>query len=400
MRKDYVFISESVTEGHPDKLCDRISDAIVDQFLLQDPCARMRAECAVASAIVFIAVRFSSTAIVDFSQVARKIVNETGYDQPDFNAKTCSILSTPKEQADDPSWRFDERALSDAEIEAITVRNQATVFGFACRQSPVLMPMPIYLANKLSRRLTDARTEKLIPWLAPDGKVQVAVEYRNREPLRIYSATVETCQRRDMDVPFKRLTEDVMEKVIRPVLAEGDILPDNNTRIFINPEGPVIDGGPSHHSGLTGRKNAIDTYGEYARHSGKALSGKGPSRIDRVAAYAARYAAKNVVAAGLADVCELTLSYSIGLSRPVSLLVDTQGTGRIPDSKIAGLVKEHFDFRLAGIIRQLELRELPARNSGRFYQKLAARGHLGRTDMDLPWERTDKAPVLAEAAGI
>ncbi|MFP4477701.1 MAG: methionine adenosyltransferase [Desulfatibacillaceae bacterium] len=397
MRKDFVFISESVTEGHPDKLCDQISDAVVDKLLVQDPYARMRAECAVASAIVFIAVRYASSAVVDFSQVARKVIDEAGYDQPDFNSKTCSILTTPTEQEYDPAWRFEEEKLTEEQIEAIPPKNQATVFGFACNQSRALLPMPIFLANKLTRRLSDVRREKVLPYIAPDGKVQVAVEYKNRKPERVYAITVEASQRGDMDVSPKTLHDDLLETVVRPVFVDEDIRVDDRTRIFINPDGAVIDGGPSSHSGLTGRKNAVDTYGEYSRHSGKALSGKGPSRIDRVGVYAARYAAKNVVASGLADTCEITLSYSLGVSRPVSLHVDTYGTGKLKDSRISALVQEHFDFRLAAIVRNLSLRHLPSMNSGRFYQHLAARGHLGRADMDLPWERTDKAELFAEA---
>jgi S-adenosylmethionine synthetase len=395
MRKDFMFTSESVTEGHPDKLCDLISDAIVDHFLRQDPYARIRVECAVFSAIVFIAARFSSSAIVDLSHVARKVIQEVGYAHGDFNARTCSILSTPQELPSDEHSRFNEQELSDERIDQIPVRNQVTVFGFACDQTPALMPLPIWLAHKLSRRLTSARRDGALPYLMPDGKVQVGVEYRNREPCRIYSATVEAAQRKADKPDLEALHRDIVDAVIEPVFEDEEIKPDAQTRFFVNPDGPVILGGPSYHSGLTGRKSAVDTYGEYSRHSGDALSGKDPLRIDRVGAYAARYAAINVVAAGLARECEVQLSYSIGLSRPVSLQVETFGTGKVPDTRLTAIVKEHFEFRLAGILKQFNLRHLPAQNPRGFYQKLAAYGHLGRSDMDLPWERTDKAEELS-----
>jgi S-adenosylmethionine synthetase len=398
MKKDFMFTSESVTEGHPDKLCDQISDAIVDHFLQQDPFSRVIAECAVSTSIVFIAARFASEATVDCPYVARQVINQIGYEQHAFNGKTCSVLTSLKELPRDDSMMFDERGLSDKEMDSVPVKNQVTVFGFACNQTPGLMPLPIWIAHRLSRRLTSVRLQKILPYIAPDGKTQVGVEYRNRRPHRIHSITVLASQGRPEEPSLRKLREDVMEAVIEPVFHEEPVKPDGRTRIFINPEGPFIVGGPSVHSGLTGRKNAIDTYGEYARLSGAALSGKDPLRIDRVGAYAARYAAKNAVAAGLADECEVQLSYSIGLARPVSIQVETFGTGRLPDEDIATLIEEHFDFRIAGIMRQFQLRHLPAIVKGGFYRKLASYGHVGRMDIGLPWEVTDRVGILKERA--
>jgi S-adenosylmethionine synthetase len=397
MKKDFMFTSESVTEGHPDKLCDLISDAIVDHFLQQDPYASIIAECAVATAIVFIAARFASPVRADFANIARQVINQIGYDQKAFNSKTCSIITSLKEFPGDVRKEVDERKMTEDELERYFVRNQVTVFGFACNQTSAFMPLPIWLAHRLARKLTSVRIQKVLPYLAPDGKTQVGVEYRNGSPYRIHSITVIASQARspeDGGPDNKRLTDDIMETVIMPAFQDETTKPDNKTLIFVNPDGPFIQGGPSVHSGLTGRKNAIDTYGEYSRHSGSALTGKDPSRIDRVGAYAARYAAKNVVAAGLAASCEVQLSYSIGFARPVSVQVETFGTGIIPDNKLADLVEKNFDFRLAGIIRQFNLRYLPSLVKGGFYRKLAAYGHVGRMDIGLPWELTDKAALL------
>ncbi|AFY76428.1 MAG: methionine adenosyltransferase [Hydrococcus sp. C42_A2020_068] len=394
MKKDFMFTSESVTEGHPDKLCDQISDAIVDRFLQQDPYARIVTECAVATGIVFIAARFEPNANVDFPNVARQVIDQVGYAQKDFNAKTCSILTSLTEFKREQDRFFDEKNLSDEEIERIPVKNQATVFGFACNQTPVLMPLPIWLAHKLARQLSEVRKQNLLSYLTPDGKTQVGVEYRNRRPYRIHSITVIASQNKKSKPDFEQLQDDIRETVIKPIFEDEDIRPDPQTRIFVNPDGPFVKGGPAVHSGLTGRKNAIDTYGEYAQHSGSALSGKDPVRIDRVGAYAARYAAKNVVAAGLADECEVQLSYSIGLARPVSIQVETFGTGKVSEEEIAILLEKHFDFRLAGIIKQFDLRYLPSLHKGTFYRKLAVYGHVGRMDIELPWEKTDKAAVF------
>jgi len=397
MRKDFMFTSESVTEGHPDKLCDQISDAIVDHFLQQDPYTRVIAECAVASAILFIAARFASPIHADFSGIARKVIHRIGYDQQAFNAKTCSILTSLREMPPDEQSCFDESKLTDEEIERIVVKNQVTVFGFACNQTAALMPLPIWLAHRLSRRLTSVRLQNILSYLEPDGKTQAGIEYRSGRPYRIYSLTVIASQKvtdgkGGPDV--KRLAADIREAVIDPIFQDEELKPDAKTRIFINPDGPFLTGGPSIHSGLTGKKNAVDTYGEYARHGGSALSGKDPLRIDRVGAYIARYAAKNVVAAGLATECEVQLSYSIGLAGPVSIYVETFGTGKIPDEQIATRIQRHIDFRLAAIIRRFNLRYLPIVIKGGFYQKLSAYGHMGRMDIGLPWELTDSAHLL------
>ena len=398
MKKDFIFTSESVTEGHPDKLCDQISDAIVDQFLRHDPYSRVVTECAVATAIVFIAARFQSDASVDFTKIARQVIKQLGYHQPSFSAKTCSIVSSLQELQEIPPTdyrHFDAEKLSEAQIEQIPVKNQATVFGFACRQTPALMPLPIWLAHRLAKRLMEVREQNILPYLSPDGKTQVGVEYRERQPYRIHSITVIASQNyaSQSHLPsFEQFQDEIREAVIKGMFELESLKPDENTQIFINPDGPFIGGGPATHSGVTGRKNAIDTYGEYCRHSGASLSGKDPTRIDRVGSYAARYAAKNLVAAGLADECEVQLSYSIGLAHPVSIQVETFGTAKVPEAEITALLEQHFDFRLAGIIRQFNLRSLPALIKGGFYKKLAAYGHVGRTDLGLiPWEQTDKA---------
>ncbi len=400
MKRDFMFTSESVTEGHPDKLCDRISDAIVDHFLRQDPFTRVVTECAVATAIVFIAARFESDALIDFTKVARQVIKQVGYEESAFSAKTCSIVTSLKELPPREYRHFDEQKLSDTEIEEIAVKNQATVFGFACNQTPALMPLPIWLAHQLARRLTEVRVQNILPYLTPDGKTQVGVEYRDRQPHRIHSITIIASQNptdHSLSPELKQLQEDIRTTVIEPVFEQEIIKPDPDTRIFINPDGSFIIGGPAVHSGVTGRKNAIDTYGEYSRHSGSALSGKDPTRIDRSGAYAARYAAKNIVAAGLAEECEVQLSYSIGLARPVSIQVETFGTGKIADEDIQVLLKKHFDFRLAGIIKQFNLRFLPSLIKGGFYKQLATYGHVGRIDLGLvPWEETDKISLLKE----
>jgi S-adenosylmethionine synthetase len=402
MQQDFMFTSESVTEGHPDKLCDLVSDAIVDRFLQQDPYARVIAECAASTAILFVAARFDAKASVDFPAVARQVIEQVGFNQPAFNSQTCSVITSLTELPADGYRHFDEEHLSDEEIDRIPVKNQVTVFGFACNQTPAYMPLPIWLAHQLARQLTVARRTRLLPYLAPDGTTQVGIEYRQRRPHRIHSMTVIASQNEpatSTGPTLERLRDDIRATVIDPVFHEEPLKPDAETQIFVNPDGTLLRGGPAVHSGLTGRKNAIDTYGEYSRHSGAALSGKDPTRIDRIGAYVARYAAKNVVAAGLAEECEVQLSYSIGQARPVSMQVQTFGTGIMPDDVITTLVAQHFDFRLASIIRQFQLRVLPARMQGGFYQKLAAYGHVGRMDIGLPWEVTDKAALLQEHKG-
>lgn len=395
MKKDYIHTSESVTEGHPDKLCDQISDAIVDRFLERDFSSRVIAECAVSLSVVFIAARFASRIKVDFPNVARKVLRRIGYIDHEFNYKTCSILTSLKEMAPDQAVLFEESELSDEDIDRIPASDQVTIFGYACNQSPTLMPLPIWLAHKLARRLSSVRHEKVLPYLAPDGTTQVGVEYRDRVPRRIHSITINSTQKDRSFPEVNVLRDDIREAVIDVAFEDESIVPDNDTLVFINPYGPLKLGGPSVHSGLTGRKNAIDTYGGYSRNSGSALSGKDPLRIDRVAAYAARYAAKNIVASGLAGECEVQLSYTIGQPNPVSIQVETHGTRKIPHDEMVALVTKNFDFRLGAIIRQFNLRKLPKKHQTTgFYRRLAAYGHFGRPDMDLPWEATDKAPLL------
>jgi S-adenosylmethionine synthetase len=394
VKQDFMHTSESVTEGHPDKMCDQISDAIVDRFLENDFRARITAECAVSLSVVFIAARFATRTKVDFPSVARKVIRKIGYTDHEFDFKTCSILTSLKEMSPDQDTLFDEETLTNEDIERIVATDQVTIMGFACNQTPTLIPLPIWLAHKLARSLSLVRYDNILSYLAPDGTTQVGVEYRERRPHRIHSMTI-NCSQKDRAFPkMEVLRDDIRQRVVDTVFADEPIKPDNETRIFINPGGPLKMGGPSVHSGLTGRKNAIDTYGLYSRNSGSALSGKDPLRIDRVAAYAARYAAKNVVAAGLAEECEVLLSYALGLARPVSIQIETRGTGTIPDSEIALRVKRHFDFRLGGILKQFNLRKLPSLSQGGFYRKLATYGHFGRTDLELPWEQTDKSELL------
>jgi S-adenosylmethionine synthetase len=399
MKHEFILTSESVTGGHPDKLCDQIADAVVDHFLLQDPYAQVVSECAVAKGILFIATRFAGQASVDVPFVARQVIQQEGYDDEHFNARDCAVMSHMQEQAPDYYRilpRVDERTLDDAAIDRIPAQSLANVFGFACNQTPALMPLPIWLAHKLARRLAQVRSQGPLPYLTPDGKVQVAVEYHKHKPARIHSITLVACQREANEPHPTRLRDDLIEQVIRPVFDDEAVRPDNNTHLFINPEGPRLVGGPSRHSGLTGRKSAVDTYGEYARHGGSALSGKDPLRIDRVGAYVARYAAKNVVAAGLAKECEVMLAYSIGLAQPVSIRVDTFDTGKVPDDEIAKRLSRFCDFRPAAIVRDFALRRQPGNFLGGFYRQLAAYGQVGRTDIVTPWENTEGAEQLKD----
>lgn len=397
MSGDNIFVSESVTEGHPDKLCDGISDAIVDRFLQQDRFARVVAECAVATGIVFVAARFAANAAVDLPGIARDWIAHAGYRDEGFNPRTCSVMTSLNEQPADPAASRDEAVMTDAEIEGVAVQDQVTVFGYACRQTPALMPLPIWLAHRLARRLAAVRRDGSLPYLAPDGKTQAAVAYQDRTPRRIHGLTITTAITGERAAAERRLRDDLIEHVIRPVFADEAIGLDAGSRVFVNPGGTAVGGGPALHAGLTGRKTGVDTYGEYARQSGSALSGKDPTRIDRIGAYVARYAAKNVVAAGLADECEIQLSYAIGLARPVSLRIETFGTGRRADDAIARRVEAAIDFRLAGIIRRFRLRDLPAAGGDDgFYRRLAAYGHVGRLDLPLPWEATDAADALRD----
>lgn len=390
MQSDFIFTSESVTDGHPDKLCDQISDAVVGHFLKQDPAARVIAECAVTTGLVFLSVKFRSTAAVNAGDIARDVVGRVGYDGPSFSAKNCTVMTSLHEL---PVYQGpEERDLDDGELDRLVAQDQATLFGFACSHTPALMPLPIALAHKLARQI-DVVRRRTLRYLAPDAKTQVGVEFHAHRPRRIHGVTLIASQL-ERDAPqLPRLRDDLIEAVIRPVFADEPIRPDDRTRVAINPEGPIFPGGPASHAGLTGRKTAVDTYGEFARHSGAALSGKDPSRIDRIGAYGARHAARNVVSAGLADLCEVQLTYSVGLPGPVSIQVETYGTGRIDEGEISRRVAQAFDFRVGAIVRRLRLREFLARDAG-FFRKLAVYGHMGRTDLDLPWEKSDKVDAL------
>lgn len=394
MKPDFMFTSESVTEGHPDKLCDQISDAIVDQFLVEDPKSRIIAECAASKGVIFIAARFASEAKVDIPGVARRVISEAGYEEGGFSARESTILTSLRELPEQDWVTQDEHELDDDALDHLTVRNQVNVFGFACQQTEVLMPMPIWLAHRLARQLTEVRREGYLPYLSPDGTTQVGVQYRAGRPLRVHSITLISSQKNAEGPSLSGLRQDLLELVVDPLFQEESVKVDRDTKIFVNPGGPIIGGGPSVHSGMTGRKNAIDTYGEFSRQSGSALSGKDPWRIDRIGAYAARYAAKNVVAAGLAEECEVLLSYAIGQPRPISVQVKTAGTGILSEEAITARLWEHVDFRLGGIIRKFDLRNLPVRHQGRFYRQLAAYGQVGRTDLVLPWEQTDLIEAL------
>ncbi|WP_298819047.1 methionine adenosyltransferase [Chloroflexus sp.] len=385
MPAEYVFTSESVTAGHPDKLCDQISDAIVGHFLWQDPRARVVAECAVSSGILFVSLRASGNAWVDIPRLAREVMLEVGYDRGSFDGRTCTIMLNQIEEQPSGSRR-PVRAGND-DLTALVAQENVTLFGFACTQTPVMMPLPIWLANRLAQQL-GAVCREHNDILAPDGKVQVGVVFSDHQPQRLHSITLVASQRR-IDLPLNRLRELMIEQVVQPVFAGEPIKPDSRTSIQINPEGPVLEGGPALHAGLTGRKNGSDTYGGFARQGSAALSGKDPTRIDRTGAYAARHAAKQIVAVGLAEHCEIQLSYSIGQAQPVSVRVETFGSGRLSDDELSRRVAETFDFSVGGIIRRFHLDELAGRSQGRFYQQLAAYGHFGRTDLTLPWETID-----------
>ncbi|NJD06465.1 MAG: methionine adenosyltransferase [Methylococcaceae bacterium] len=394
MKKSYLFTSEAVSEGHPDRLCDTISDAVVDRFLQKDPYSRIVAECALSKSVVFVAARFASTATVDIPEVARSVIKQVGYRLEDFDAANCTVVTSLITMPMDQRAQADEEDLSEAELDRYTVRNQATVFGFACTQTPELMPLPVSLANRLARQLSQARRSGRVDRLSPDCTTQVGVEYLEGKPARIHGITIIAGLEGGKPVDPVALREKLGAEVIVPVFEEQAIAPDESTEIFINPQGAFPRSGPSSHSGMTGRKTSSDTYGAYARHSGSALSGKDPSRIDRVGAYMARYVAKNIVAAGLAEQCEVQLSYSIGHAAPVSVQVETFGTGNGSDATLSARIQEVFDFRLGAIIRDFNLRHLPTLNKDGFYQKLPAGGHLGDSLVELPWELTDKAEAL------
>ena len=394
MSDDFIFTSVSVTAGHPDKLCDQVSDAIVDHFLVHDRDARIVAECALASGVLFVSAHYASPAVLDIPEIARTVMRNAGYPKKVFDADACAILTSFVDHTKKDYSPLALEAMKDKAIDRITAKHQVTLFGYACDQTPVLMPLPVWLAHRLAAGLDSPKVKKKLPYLLPDGKAQVGIEYVDGKPARIHSITLVASQTKKGAANLEELRDDLVAHVVQPVLNDLECKPDKKTRIFVNPEGRLIGGGPAAHSGLTGRKTGIDSYGEFARHSGAALSGKDPFRIDRVGAYAARYAAKNVVAAGLAERCEVQLSYSVGMAGPVSVRVRTYGTGKIDDKELARRVGKVFDFRLGAIVRDMRLRELPAETKGGFYRKLAAYGHMGRTDLDAPWERTDRAEAL------
>ena len=387
-----LFTSESVTEGHPDKMCDAISDAILDALLEQDPMSRVACETATTTGLVLVMGEITTKAYVDIQKIVRDTIREIGYTRGKygFDADTCGVITAIDEQSGDIAMGVDkaleakEHKMTDDQIEAIGAGDQGMMFGFATNETEEYMPYPIALAHKLARQLTKIRKDGTLPYLRPDGKTQVTVEYdENGKPARLDAVVLST--QHDPDVTQEQIHEDIKKHVFDAILPQE--LVDENTKFFVNPTGRFVIGGPHGDSGLTGRKIIVDTYGGYARHGGGAFSGKDCTKVDRSAAYAARYAAKNIVAAGLADKCEIQLSYAIGVAQPTSVMVDTFGTGKLSDEKITEIVRENFDLRPAGIIKMLDLRRP-------IYKQTAAYGHFGRTDIDLPWEKLDKVEDL------
>ena len=379
---NYFFTSESVTGGHPDKICDQISDAILDAILAEDKNGRVACECCCTTGVVMIMGGITTSAKIDIPSIARQVICDIGYDGPEkgFDGNTCAILTTIDKQSPDIALGVDRQGAGD----------QGMMFGYACRETPELMPMPISLAHKLAAQLTKVRVDGTLPYLRPDGKTQVTVEYsEDGKPQRIEAVVISS--QHAAYIETETLRRDIERAVIREIIP-ADMM-DENTKIFINPTGRFVTGGPHGDSGLTGRKIIVDTYGGYSRHGGGAFSGKDPTKVDRSAAYAARYMAKNIVAAGLADKCEVEIAYAIGVDEPVSVFVDSFGTGVIPDSEIAAAANTVFDLRPAAIIKELDLLRP-------IYRQIAALGHVGRTDIDLPWEHTDKVDALKRAAGV
>ncbi len=387
-----LFTSESVTEGHPDKICDQISDAVLDALMEQDPMSRVACETSITTGLVLVMGEITTNAYVDIQKIVRETIREIGYDRAKygFDCDTCGVITAIDEQSSDIAMGVDkaleakEHLMSEDDIEAIGAGDQGMMFGFATNETPEYMPYPIALAHKLARKLTEVRKNGTLPYLRPDGKTQVTVEYdENDKPVRLDAVVLST--QHGEEVSQEQIHADVKKYIFDEVLPQELI--DENTKFFINPTGRFVIGGPNGDSGLTGRKIIVDTYGGYARHGGGAFSGKDCTKVDRSAAYAARYVAKNIVAAGLADKCEIQLSYAIGVARPTSIMVDTFGTGKLSDEKLVEIIREHFDLRPAGIIKMLDLRRP-------IYKQTAAYGHFGRTDLDLPWEKLDKVDVL------
>lgn len=410
MTRRYLFTSESVTEGHPDKICDQISDTIIDALLSQDDHSRVAAEVVVNTGLVLITGEITSKAQINYVNLVRKKIAEIGYTSAEngFCANSCAVLVALDEQSPDiaqgvTTAQESREEMSEDELDAIGAGDQGLMFGFACNETPEYMPLPISLAHRISRRLAAVRKAGELPYLRPDGKTQVTVAYEDGRPVGIDTILVSTQHTptigdiTDEAAVQAKIKEDLWTAVVEPVFSEIDIKPDENTRFLVNPTGKFVIGGPQGDAGLTGRKIIVDTYGGYSRHGGGAFSGKDPTKVDRSAAYAARYVAKNIVAAGLAQKCEVQLSYAIGVAKPVSMMIETFGTGKIEEERLLELVKQHFELRPAGIIQAFNLRHLPALRGGRFYQDVAAYGHFGRPDLELPWEQTDKAAVLKEA---
>jgi S-adenosylmethionine synthetase len=387
--KKWLFTSESVTEGHPDKVCDQISDAILDEILAKDPEARVACETAVTTGLILVSGEITTNCYVDIPHIARKTVEEIGYTRAKygFDADTCAVLTSINEQSPDIALgvnkALEHRSNGEDKYDEIGAGDQGMMFGYACNETEELMPLPISLAHGLAKRLSDVRKNGTLDYLRPDGKTQVTVEYHDGKPARIENVVVST--QHSPDVDLATIKKDIKEYVIMKVVPHNMI--DENTKYYVNPTGRFVVGGPMGDAGLTGRKIIVDTYGGYGRHGGGAFSGKDPTKVDRSASYAARYVAKNIVAAGIADKCELGLAYAIGVARPLSIYVDTFGTGKISDEKIQKLVNKYFDLRPAAIIDKLDLRRP-------IYKATAAYGHFGRKDLDLPWEKTDKAEIL------
>jgi S-adenosylmethionine synthetase len=393
----YLFTSESVTEGHPDKMCDQISDAVLDACLAQDPRSRVACEVATKTGFVMLLGEITTNGFVDFDQLVRKIVKEIGYDSSEkgFDGNTCAVQAAIAQQSGDIAMGVDKALeaktgeMTEAEIEQVGAGDQGMMFGFACNETETLMPMPIYLAHKLTRRLSEVRKNGTLPWLRPDGKSQVTVEYHHGKPVRVDTVLIST--QHAPEITQEEIRAAVIEHVINPVIP-AELL-NGKVNIYVNPTGRFVIGGPMGDAGLTGRKIIVDTYGGMGRHGGGAFSGKDPTKVDRSAAYAARWVAKNVVAAGLADRCEIQVAYAIGVAHPLSINVETFGTGVIPDDEIANAIEKVFDLRPGAIIRDLDLRKP-------IYQQVAAYGHFGRDDLDLTWERTNKVDDLRKAVDL